>query len=375
MKKEARLLKAKATSSLVLAVEHFNALNDRGRTDVVLMLFDHAFEMLLKAAIVQRGGSIRNPGEKNTIGFDACVRRAFSDGKVKFLTEEQALTLQTINGLRDAAQHHLVELSEGHLYLHAQTGITLFRDLLHGVFSEELSSILPARTLPISTVAQLDPIALFVEEMEEVKRLLRPHRRRTTEAEARLRPLAILDGTIRGEKLQPGSGELLQLGRRIGEGEPFEGLFPGISAVAFMAEGTGPTFSLRLTKREGIPVQLVPEGTADASVVGVKRVNELDFYSLGHKDLAAKLGLSPNRTTAIIWDQKIQNSADYFREIKIGSAKFKRYSPRALRYMEEAIETGGIEAMWQRYQDHLKANRTAPGKTSSPLIPGRAVAG
>lgn len=357
MRKEAKFLKAKATSSLILAVEHFNSLNDTGRTDVVLMLFDHAFEMLLKAAIVHRGGSIRKPDEKNTIGFDSCVRRCFSDAKLRFLSEEQTLTLQAVNGLRNAAQHYLVEMSEGHLYLHAQTGITLFADLFHTVFGEDLASVLPSRTLPISTVAQLDPITLFAEEVDEVRRLLQPNRRRTTEAEARLRPLAILDGTIRGEKLQPGAKQLSRIGKQITAGEKLDDIFPGISAVAFVTEGDGPTLSLRLTKREGIPVQLVPEGTAGASVVGVKRVNELDYYSLGHKNLAEKLDLTPNRTTAAIWDRHIQEDDDCYREIKIGSAKFKRYSVKALRQLEDAIMSEGIDAMWRRYQDHQRILR------------------
>jgi hypothetical protein len=72
----------------------------------------------LKAAILHRGGRIREKRAKETIGFDACVRRSLSDGKIKYLSEEQALVLQTINGLRDAAQHHLLDISEGQLYVH-----------------------------------------------------------------------------------------------------------------------------------------------------------------------------------------------------------------------------------------------------------------
>lgn len=194
------------------------------------MLLDHSFEMLLKAGIVH-SGHIREPGQKHTIAFDACVRRCSSDAAISFLTEEQTLTLQTINGLRDAAQHHLVELSEGHLYLQAQTGVTLFRELFKTVLDEDLSATLPARTLPISTVAQLDPIALFIEEVGEVRRLLRPHRKRAIEAEARLRALAILDDTIRGEKLQPDSGEVRGLARRLASGDAFESVFPGVAAI------------------------------------------------------------------------------------------------------------------------------------------------
>src|SRR5436190_12416600 len=102
MKKEARLLKDKSLSSLTISIEHFNRPWDVGRTDAVLMLLDHSFEMLLKAAILHRGGRIRDPGEKNTIGFDVCVRRSLSTAEIKFLSAEQALTLQAINGLRDA---------------------------------------------------------------------------------------------------------------------------------------------------------------------------------------------------------------------------------------------------------------------------------
>jgi hypothetical protein len=54
LKKETRLLKAKALSSLLLGVEHFNRPWDVGRTDAVLIFLDHSFEMLLKAAILQR---------------------------------------------------------------------------------------------------------------------------------------------------------------------------------------------------------------------------------------------------------------------------------------------------------------------------------
>jgi hypothetical protein len=50
MKKEARLLKSKAISSLLLSIDHFNRLSDVGRVESLLILMDHSFEMLLKAA-------------------------------------------------------------------------------------------------------------------------------------------------------------------------------------------------------------------------------------------------------------------------------------------------------------------------------------
>ena len=112
MKREARLLLGKACDSLMLSIEFFNRPHDLGRTTTTLILLDHAFEMLLKASIVHRGGRIREKRANETMGFDKCVRCALSEGKIRFLTEEQALSLQGINNLRDAAQHHLLDISE-----------------------------------------------------------------------------------------------------------------------------------------------------------------------------------------------------------------------------------------------------------------------
>jgi hypothetical protein len=117
MKKEVKLLRQKATQSLILSIEIFNRPSDSGRTDGVLIFIDHAFEMLLKSIILHRGGTILEPRAKQTIGFDQSVRRGLSDATIKFLTENQALTLQMINSLRDAFQHHLLDLSEANLYI------------------------------------------------------------------------------------------------------------------------------------------------------------------------------------------------------------------------------------------------------------------
>jgi hypothetical protein len=214
MKKETRLLLNKAGDSLLLAVEHFNRLDSRGRAEAVLILLDHSFEMLLKASLLHRGDAIRRKDEPQTIGFDECVRKALT-GRSRFLTDEQALTVQALNGLRDAAQHHLVELSEPLLYIHCQSGATLFGDVLATVFGTDLRSLLPTRALPLSTEPPQDVALLFAEETEAIRKLLQPGQRRRTEAFARLRPLAILDATIQGQKLQPGDAELSRLGRTV----------------------------------------------------------------------------------------------------------------------------------------------------------------
>lgn len=348
MKREAKLLLEKACDSLVLSIELFNRPHDRGRVSSTLILLDHSFEMLMKAAILHRGGRIRDKRAKETIGFDACVRRSLSDGKIKYLTEEQALTLQAINGLRDAAQHHLLDISEGQLYIHVQSGVTLFRDILKGVFNRDLATHLPSRVLPVSTSPPTDLATLFDAEVSEIKKLLHPGRRRRIEAAARLRPLAILDATIRGEKGQPRDSDLMRVGSDLLAGKAWVDVFKGAAVVEIAADGTGPSLSLRLSKKEGIPIQLVPEGTPHASVVAVHRMNELDVYSLGATQLAEKVGLTMPKVVAVVDYLGLRNNPECYKEIKIGKTVFKRYSPKAIEAIREALEKESAEEIWAR---------------------------
>jgi hypothetical protein len=350
MKREARLLLEKACDSLILSIEIFNRPYDRGRTSTALILLDHAFEMLMKAAIIHRGGKIRERRAKETIGFDQCVRRSLTDGRIKYLEEEQALVLQTINGLRDAAQHHLLEISEGQLYIHLQSGVTLFRDLLRSVFDQQLSAHLPVRVLPVSTTPPTDLTTLFDMEVQEIAKLLAPGKRRKLEAIARLRPLAILDLALRGEKGHPGDNDLRRVARLINTKRAWQEVFQGVSAVELRAEGTGPSISLRLSKKEGIPIEVVQEGTPGAAVVAVKRVNELDYYSLGAKQLAQKVGLNLARTLAVVDHLHIRQKADWYKEFRIGTQTYKRYSPRALEIIKESLPPLEMERTWAEYR-------------------------
>ncbi len=354
MKKEARILMKKAIDSLIISIEHFNRPWDRGRVDSVLILLDYSFEMLLKAAILHSGGKIREARAKQTIGFDACVRRALND-EFRFITKEQALTLQTINSLRDAAQHHILDISERLLYLHAQAGFTLFRDILKSVFDKNIIEEMPERVLPISTLPPPDLATLFDSEVEEVKKLLNPGSRHQIEASARLRSLAIMEGALQGEKIQPGKGQLQSLMKRIKTGETWNQLFPGVASISLVTEGTGPSLSLRISKNEGIPIQLVPEGTPGATVVAVKRVDELGFYSLGRDQLAEKVGLTGPKTTAVIWKINLKTDPHCYKKITVGNTKFDRYSENAILRIKETIEQTAMEEIWEDYKSRETA--------------------
>jgi hypothetical protein len=123
--------------------------------------------------------------------------------------------------------------------------------------------------------------------------------------------------------------------------------------------GTGSSLDLRISKKEGIPIQLVPEGTPGASVVAVHKVDSLGFYNLGRDQVASHLGLSGPKTTALIKHLKIRDDADCYRRITIGKASFDRYSPKTVELMRKALKTVQMDQVWSEYQSGQRRRATA----------------
>lgn len=355
MKKEVKHLYHKAIDSLTLSIELFNRPNDCGRIHGVLIFMDHSFEMLLKAAILHKGGKIREKRERETLGFSSCVRKAFSDGAIKFLNEEEVLTLQSLNGLRDAAQHYTLEMSEQYLYFQAQAGLTLFRDITKRVFDIDLKTELPVRVLPLSTTPPMEIQAFFSNEVGEIKKLIQPKSRKELEALEKLRALAIMENSIQGNESQPSNAELKALSKKIKQGSTWEQIFPGVSTLTITSNGYGPSLDLRITKsEEGIPFTPVPKGTPGAAVIAIKRVNELDFYNLNLTTLSQKTNVSTAKLLTVMKELKLQENSDAFKEIKIGIQVYRRYSPLALDILKKELPKLDIEAIWQKNRSKTK---------------------
>jgi hypothetical protein len=348
MRREVRRLKEKAIASLVLSIELFNRPHPGGRVDGVLLHADHAFEMLLKAVIRHRGGEIREPGDAHTIGFKVCLSRCLSSAEIQCLTPVQAITLQALNGWRDAAQHYLLELSEQQLYLACQGAVTLFDDILKDVFDDSLRAHVPERVLPVSTSPPHDIDLLLDGEFTVISELIQPGSRKVSDAKARLRPIAILDAATAGSDHQPTERELDGFVRAIRGGGTWRELFPGVAAIQLDTSGSGLTYSLRLTKKEGVPIRMVKEGDEATAVVAVRRVNELDFYCFGFTNLADRLVdlITRNRLQAVIKSLEWHNELKYFKELHIGHSTFGRYSQDALSFLREELPNIDVDAIW-----------------------------
>lgn len=94
-------------------------------------------------------------------------------------------------------------------------------------------------------------------------------------------------------------------------------------------------------------MHLVPEGTPGATVVAVKRVDELSFYSLGLKQLAPKLKLTMPKALALVRHLKIQEAEDCYKEFRVGKVMFKRYSAIALDRLKEALPEVDMNQVWK----------------------------
>lgn len=357
MRVEARLLRERSLDSLLLAIEQFNRPWDRGRREAVLILLDRAFELLLKAVIVHRGARIRERGATHTVGFDRCVRKCVTDSKVKCISEEQALTLQIINSLRDASQHYIVDLSEQQLYMCTQAGVTLFDTLLREAFSESLGKYLPERVLPVTTAPPRDLHTLVDRDYAEIQDLVRPGRRKRLQAQAKLRSLAVIEASLEGRLEQPDGGQMQTLIAKVRKGLSWREVFPGVASLRLDTEGTGLSVSIKLTKAEGEAVHLVKEGTPGATVVAIKRVNELSFYSMGLADLAKHAGLTAPKTRAVILHLNLQDDEEMYKVIRIGRSSHQRYSQRALESIKRALPTLDLAEVWERHRPRARARR------------------
>lgn len=364
MKREVKMLLDSGVDSLVLSIEHFNRCDDRGRHNATLILQTHGFEMLLKAAILYTGGSLREKGSPHTVGLTTCIKRARSEGSAPLIGDEQAMLLRATYGLRSAAQHHLLRISEEQLYLHVQGGLTLFRDVYKSVFARDLASDMPKRVLPVSTVPPADIEALFLTQTAEALKLLAPGKRRRAQALARLEPLAILSGAMEGADERPTSIELLRLAKRLRDGVRWEDVFPGAATVSLTSEESGRYLQLRFVKRGDetgaeLPIVTVPDGTGDVTLVGLKRVNELDYYSMNHTQLAEAIGISSTKLTAYLAILGLKNDSNCSKEFPFGKkTRMRQYSRSAISRVRNTMKDTPPDEAWLVYREMRKATGT-----------------
>jgi hypothetical protein len=342
LRQEARVLKGKAVQSFISAAEAFNSPRDGGRVTGVLLHLQHAFEMLLKAALVQAGKSVFDQGTGRSIGFERCIGLAMSDTKIK-LSEADAGTLRAIDAMRDDEQHWFNEVSEQILYLHVRAGVTLFDDLLQRVFGERLNALFPERVLPVSADPPQDLALLLDDEYTQIKELLRPGRRARHEARARIRTLLAMEAHVEPE-VRVSSKDVDRVEKGIRNGDPRDEVFPRLSDVATVIDGNGLTVTVHFTKKDG--------STPAAAI------RELDLQKKYHWSaaaLASALGLTGPRAVALRRHLGIEDDDACRHDFQFGSMRHRQYSDNALTKMREGMRELDMGAIWKAHKPASKA--------------------
>ena len=344
---EARVLKSKALASLVASIEAFNSTRDDGRATKVLLHLQHAFEMLLKAALVQSKLNVFDPKLGRSLGFETCVKQAQAHRRIK-LSDADAGTLRAIDAMRDDEQHWFSIVSEQILYLHVRAAVTLFDDLLQRVFKERLADHLPDRVLPVTTNPPRDLSLVLDEEYTQIATLLQPGRRKGHEAHARIRTLLALEAHVEPETVVS-TKDVERVARGIRSGDDRSTVFPKLDDVATAVNGTGLAITVRFTKSGSAPAVRY---AADESVPAAA-IREVDLQRKFHRSpssLATDLKLTGPRSTALRQHLGIDTDLNCRHVFVFGSQKHPAYSDNAFTKMRAAIETLDMDAIWQAHK-------------------------
>jgi hypothetical protein len=351
MHRDARLLRAKALASLRRCARAFNDFDDDGRVSTVLLHLQHSFEMLLKAALVEKNVRVFDKRKGRSVGFDKTVN--LSSEQLE-LTPEQSGLLRAIDALRDDEQHFLGELNEGLLYLHVRAGVTLFADVLEKQFKEQLADHLPNRVLPISTDPPADLDVLIDEQYAQIKRLLQPGKRRRAEARAQIRALLAMEAHL-AEEVSVTEKDVNRVENAIRKNRARTDVFPRLGSLGTSVEGTGVTITVRFSKREGAPVRFIPADDP-REAAAVRQVDLQRKYQHSASDLARLTNLTLPRSRTLRLELGIDGDDDLQHVFVFDSQRITRYSEAALQKMLDALN-GGIDMndVWARHRPRRRA--------------------
>ena len=349
-------LKKRAINSVVLGIELFNRPHDQGRAEGVLIFLHHAFEMLLKAAIKDRTGTVHSKGEKYSFGFDKCLEVARNE--IMLISSDESRTLSILDALRDTSIHYYQEISEDLLYIQAQAAVTLFDDLLKVAFKEKLGDLIPDRVLPISTRPPKDLQVLIDSELRQVDRLLMPGSRKGIQAAARLRSIMAFATASRDEAERVTEMELRRAVSRRRKGEDWKVVLPEVAQLQLDTQGQGIPIYLRITKNAELSFRIAGPGESPVGTVVKQEINIWDKYNMGRNDLAKKVGLTGPKTSALILELQLQDDPECYKVLRRKASKFKGYSKKALDRLRQALEDKiDVNAVWQKHRHHFMAKR------------------
>jgi hypothetical protein len=350
VKRDARILKAKALSSIRTALSAFNAFDDGGRTTNVLLHLQHAGEMLLKASLVQVGKCNVFGKDGKSIGMQKCLNHA--PEHLRSLDSECGV-FRAIDAMRDQEQHWYAHFDESLLFLEVRAFVTAFDDLLGRIFSEKLADHLPQRVLPVSSQPPPRDISIFFDsQFSQLRELLKPGVRRRDEAQGRIRTLLAMQTHVLPDIVQT-EIEVRRAERGLREGRSWQELFPGLGSMSSSVGGEGPALIVRIAKNIDLPaVQILSEGQPGAeNATAIREVDLWNRFPFEYKQIARILALASYvQVRPLAIELGLRDDPAMYLETKRGSQTVYGYSQAALDKMKQAIAAGAdIKEIYRKH--------------------------
>ncbi|EZN82644.1 hypothetical protein AJ69_01544 [Pseudomonas aeruginosa BWH029] len=343
LKREAKTLKAKSIASLKRGLEAFNNHDDDGRPESVLLMLQHASEMLAKALLVQKGQDVFDKEKGTSIGIEKALNIAQSKG---WMSAAQAGAIRVIDAMRDQAQHWMIVVPEDALYINARALITVLDEILTEHFQDTLADNLPVRVLPLSTQPLPDFLMLVNREYAQIRELLAPGRRARDEARGRITALLAMEAHV-SEEVAVSKRDLDRIEEAIKDDTPVDQVFPRLMTLATNIEGEGPTIRVRITRAADAPAVRFVSGDDPEGAAAIRDVDLQKKYHWSPSALAEKLELTINKAKAVRDFLRIDEDPANVMVFEFGSQKHPRYSDNALRALRDAITPELVEEAWR----------------------------
>ncbi|MBE1236409.1 hypothetical protein IHV25_01910 [Phaeovibrio sulfidiphilus] len=343
LKREAKTLKIKSIASLKRGLEAFNSHHDDGRPEAVLIMLQHASEMLIKALLVQKGVDVFDKEKGISVGIEKALNIAQSKG---WVSSEKAGAIRVIDAMRDQAQHWMIVVAEDTLYINARALITVLDEILTEHFEDTLADNLPTRVLPLSTQPITDFSMLLNREYEQIRNLLAPGRRARGEARGRISSLLAMEAHV-SDEVAISKRDLDRIEEAIKQGEPIEKVFPRLMTLSTDITGEGPTVRVRITKAANAPGVRYISGDDPEGAAAIREVDLQKKYHLSPSELAKKLDLKIPKAKALRDYLRIDDNPANLHIFVFKSQKYWRYSDNALRLLKEANRPEIVEKAWQ----------------------------
>lgn len=251
-------------------------------------------------------------------------------------------------------------VSEELLFLHVRAVIQVLDGIMQRTFDERLADHLPDRALPITTRPVQDFDVLVDSQYSQIRRLLARGKRRTPEARALIRGLLAIEGHV-ADDARVSERDVDRVVRGVREGASVEEVFPRLRTLDAATDGEGGSITVHFTKKGGAPVTFVPADDPSAAAA----VRELDLQRKYHwtaTALAAKLGLTWPKATALRRELGVDDNDACRHEFVFGAAKHVQYSDNAYRKMQKALDDGiDLDDVWARHGWSRRRDR-APAK-------------